>query len=356
MVTVSGPMKLAIGQGASPLQTPRAIGPSKEAARMSTSESDSAAEQQDAGAEPAETAAGEEKIGPDPFGACAPGALQARMRRFAGKLPRRARGGLLASLLFRLSGGKTRRPYDVVVFGDRKVRLHPYDNLCEKRLYAGEQFWDVDERSSLKAQIEVGAAADPNRPFIFIDAGANVGLYSLFVDAATREAGIPSKIIAVEPEPTVRERLTTNIALSEASITVIDQALGAEAGTVDLTVNTKNRGEGRIAGNTDEEPAGKTINVPVRTLHDLVTSLNLSRVDVLKIDIEGYEWPVLNAYFEAAPKALFPRTILLETVHGAKGEASALDLCVEHGYQIARQTRLNSILRRPPGGADDKGA
>ena len=51
---------------------------------------------------------------------------------------------------------------------------------------------------------------------------------------------------------------------------------------------------------------------------------------------------MLSAFFEAAPKALWPRLILLEV--SKHGDTPAYDLCLAKGYRLAKRTRINALL------------
>ncbi|MFQ5561933.1 MAG: FkbM family methyltransferase [Parvularculaceae bacterium] len=271
-----------------------------------------------------------------PFGTYAPEGLQAWARARANGLRSGQPGKWLRSILLRLAGGKARKPRDVVVFGDQRARLHPYDNICEKRVYAGAQLWDALERAALAEAI----CAHDGENFMFADIGANVGLYSLFARSVAREAGRAIRLLCVEPEPVVRARMAFNLrasgALDEAA--VLDWAIGPKSGEVSLYVNEKNRGENRLDG------AGDPVRVAARPLIDAFGAAGFDRVDAMKIDIEGAERPALEAFFRTAPAPLWPRLIILETAHD-RAEESALKLCLEHGYSIAVQTRLNAILK-----------
>ncbi len=75
----------------------------------------------------------------------------------------------------------SRQPVDVEALGAR-MRLHPYGNVCEKRILFTPQFFDPDELSYIRRRMEAKrAAAGPG--FVFLDIGANIGGYSLFVAA-----------------------------------------------------------------------------------------------------------------------------------------------------------------------------
>src|SRR3954471_4901599 len=90
------------------------------------------------------------------------------------------------------------RPVDTDVWGAR-ARLYPSRNICEKNALFTPQAFDVLERRMLAAAIERRVAA--GEKFTFIDIGANVGLYSLFVGAHAARGGGRARILAIEPQP-----------------------------------------------------------------------------------------------------------------------------------------------------------
>ena len=68
------------------------------------------------------------------WGALAPSNLQTMARNLAVQMPNNWLGQRINILMRQFTGAKLKRPYDVEVFGPMKARLHPYDNICEKRL------------------------------------------------------------------------------------------------------------------------------------------------------------------------------------------------------------------------------
>jgi FkbM family methyltransferase len=226
-------------------------------------------------------------------------------------------------------------PVDVPVFGTLHARLYPTTNRCEKRMFVGEKTWDGPERTAIG---EAMAAADPKRDFVFVDGGANVGMYSLSVIAQARALGRSVKVAAIEPDPVNLGRLLDNLAASaaqEASVTPV--ALGAERGTIRIESDQTNRGEVRISETGGTE-------VAMAPLAEVLAQQGLNHVDALKLDIEGHELPVLSAFFETAPKELWPRLILLEV--SKHGDTPAYDLCLAKGYRLAKRTRINALLAR----------
>lgn len=271
-----------------------------------------------------------------PFGVFRPGPIERAARSFAGALPDMPLARGAASLLLGPAGGRRRRAYDVAIFGAAKARLHPYDNLCEKRVFLAPQFWDRRERALLHVEIETGGA-----PFVFVDVGANAGLYSLFVAAAARAAGRPCSIIAVEPEATMRARMAFNFAASEVEATILPYAATTARGPVRLAISPEKRGESRLVESGGETVEGAPLGV-------MLAEAGVSRIDAMKIDIEGHEAAALGAFFSGAPEALYPRLLIVETLHEGPDRPTT-SLIVSRGYRVVLKTKLNTVFRREQG-------
>lgn len=270
----------------------------------------------------------------EPFGALAPTPAQDRWREIGSRLPRNYFGRKAASLLLGPAGGRARRAYDVEIFGSQRARLHPFDNICEKRVFLTPQLWDFSERAFLAELI----ARHEEPQFNFVDVGANVGLYSLFVRAETRRRGLALRAVCIEPDPEMRRRLEFNVIASQAEEEIKALAFAANSTTalLKLAVRADSRGMTRI------DEAGDLI-AQGRPLAELVS--DFERIDAMKVDIEGHEFPTLERFFDTAPPAAFPRALLIETQHEKEGR-SAFALAAARNYRTAVRTPLNVVLIR----------
>jgi FkbM family methyltransferase len=226
------------------------------------------------------------------------------------------------------------RPLDVEAFGAR-MRLYPYNNVCEKRILFTPQYFDPAERALLQSRM---------RPdFIFIDIGANIGGYSLFV-AAT--AGTRARILAIEPQPEIFERLTYNIAQNPfATVKAIDCAVADRDAEVTLFVDPDNRGETsmRII-KTDKESVA--IKVPAKALSSIVAEEGFERIDAMKLDVEGAEDLILEPFFQDVPPALWPQLLLIEFIP-QRWTMDLPALLDEIGYRPVLRTKHKAAFERP---------
>ena len=223
-------------------------------------------------------------------------------------------------------------PFDVTVAPGVKARLYPSTNRCEKRALCGVQIWDSVERAALQEAI----AQPSERPFVFLDVGANVGLYSLFANAYAQAAGRDIRLVAVEPSSEMGERLTVNAQVSGANVELIHSAVATEPGEVFLSDGGGNRGEGQLAS------AGEPVFA--MPLFQLCKTIGVSRIDALKLDIEGLDLAVLTQFLEKAPEALHPDLMILE-LDETSGDR-LIELTQAHNYLVTKRTRMNVVVRK----------
>jgi len=223
-------------------------------------------------------------------------------------------------------------PFDVTVAPGVKARLYPSTNRCEKRALCGVQIWDAAEREALHSAI----AKPSDQPFVFLDVGANVGLYSLFAHSYALAAKREIRLIAVEPSAEMGARLQVNAQASDAPIELIRSAIATEAGDVFLSDGDGNRGEGQLADSGEA--------VAAMTLLQLCEANSVDRIDALKLDIEGVDLAVLTQFFEQAPASLHPKMMILEL--DADSAAPLIALVQTHNYLITKRTRMNVVVTK----------
>ena len=224
------------------------------------------------------------------------------------------------------------QPVDIEALGAR-MRLYPEGNVCEKRVLFTPQYFDAQEREMLASRIRDG--------FSFIDVGANIGAYSLFVAA---RAGRGARILAVEPQPDIFARLTYNIAQNPfGTVKAIACALADKPGELTLFLDPANKGESsvRILNSTTASP----VKVPAMTLLALVEGEGYERIDAIKLDVEGAEDLILEPFLRDAPPSLWPGFIIIEDSR-QRWQSDLAGLLKRSGYRLVRQTRMNMLFER----------
>lgn len=177
----------------------------------------------------------------------------------------------------------------------------------------------------------------PSKDAICIDVGANIGSTAL---AWTRAARV-EKIFAFEPHPETYRRLMRNIKLNGASQIILPRqmALGAKEGEIMLFISE----EGTMAMKPGSYKwQGREISCPLMALDTFIKIEHISSIDILKIDIEGYE---VEALLGAAKALEITRRIVLE-YHSSELREQCWKLLLDHGFQIIERAPLLFGLRK----------
>ena len=228
-------------------------------------------------------------------------------------------------------------PFDVALDGV-KMRAYPAENYCD-RVVVGQGRWpEPAEHAALLPHLSPG--------MVFVDIGANVGAYALFV--AARAPG--ARILAFEPHPRTAGKLRFNLRANGAEAEVVEAAVGPP-GADGAEMELWSDGGGNVGG-TSLLPAATShakasVRVPVRPLLDMLAERGVARVDALKIDVEGFEDRALAPFLADAPEAMWPRAILLEHEHSGFWEADLAAMLAERGYAVAFESRQNRLYGRP---------
>lgn len=124
---------------------------------------------------------------------------------------------------------------------------------------------------------------------VLFDVGANSGEYALMLNSF-----FPSSTVhAFEPIPDMHQKIINNIR-NHSGIQAHQIAFGDQKGELPIFLNqeeTKLASLVTYRGNSAEE---MSIMVPVNTIDDFCTENEINHIDLLKIDVEGYELNVLR--------------------------------------------------------------
>jgi FkbM family methyltransferase len=164
-----------------------------------------------------------------------------------------------------------------------------------------------------------------------LDLGANVGMASLYFLTRWPQA----RLTAFEPNPRAFALLTRNLspaAFPAAEIQVEDSAISTAEGTVEFAVPVEN--PTAVYASISQRAGGgqMTERVTVPTVD--ARRLFAVPVDLVKLDIEGHEYPVLE---HALPAAGTVRSLIIEfheiRSHGEQCRALLTRLLGEQGYE-----------------------
>ncbi|WP_221740396.1 FkbM family methyltransferase [Stenotrophomonas sp. 278] len=124
---------------------------------------------------------------------------------------------------------------------------------------------------------------------VILDVGANIGLTTLL------HSRIAEHVHAFEPSPTTFQLLRENLERADRqNVTLHNVGLGEQAGTFELTFAPQNR-SGAFVSDQTQASVGHTIErIQIETLDEVVRRSHMPKIDMIKIDVEGFELQVLR--------------------------------------------------------------
>lgn len=172
---------------------------------------------------------------------------------------------------------------------------------------------------------------------IYVDVGANIGTLAL---SAASIVGSRGKVIAIEPHPVTFKYLNENVHLNKFSnVNLINSAVGANKGSIQFSNIKASDDQNKVLSQHSDG-----IEVRIDTLDNLLGAK--TNIDLLKIDVEGYEKFVL----EGAPLTLHKTDIVFfeswEKHFGGYGYSTTeiMEILKSYGFEVYK---LNSNTITP---------
>jgi len=234
---------------------------------------------------------------------------------------------ILKPMLFRRVEGNVR----AVVNG---VTMDLDVNECvDGALYFYPHLYDREELAFLLRRLGRGA--------VFLDVGAHIGFYTLMVGKQRPDA----RLIAIEADPLNAARLAGHLELNAmiARAAIVNKGVSDRVEELRLGIQLR----GNRSGNSFLHEHQGGVFVPCAPLLQLLQEARVDSVDAMKIDIEGFEFRVLQRFLTEAPRSLWPRAVVMEYFADHPNTGNAVQLLRSHGYDIVGRTKMNWLLAVP---------
>lgn len=218
-----------------------------------------------------------------------------------------------------------------VIYRNLRWICHPKDNSVERSLWLKQATEEEGEVDWLISRLGPGQ--------VLCDIGANCGVYAL-----TARAASGARVVAIEPNPVMRDRLAANMTLNGLDgIAVVAAAVGDAPGRLKLAMGSRwDFGQASLI----DRPNSAGIEVEVRPLSDILRDQGLTRVDAVKIDVEGFEDKALSGYLRSASESDLPSSLVIEHLHKKIWSTDLHALALSRGYELAGTTTNNFLFTR----------
>lgn len=187
---------------------------------------------------------------------------------------------------------------------------------------------------------------------VAVDVGANIGEITM---AAAHRVGSEGKVFAFEPMSSLYARLQEHIRANRMSqVTAVKCGLSDQAGSAQLFSasatfhdGTEHKGLGTLYSSTAR--ATPTEIIEIDTLDKYMERIDLAQVDLIKIDVEGAELPVLKGAGNTLLR--FRPYLIIEIQHETSEQAGykAVDILEYLAqldyrfYAIGRKAKLTAL-------------
>ncbi len=171
----------------------------------------------------------------------------------------------------------------------------------------------------------------------FIDVGANVGSYTILACAAIGARGY-----AFEPVPGTCQRLRENILLNhlENRVQCLNIGIGREQGSMHFTSSLGATNHALAMG----ERPDNAVSVAVSTLDAVLRDETPA---IVKIDVEGFETPVLEGALATLKKRTLHSVIIELNGSGRRygfDESTILGIMFDHGFKAYSYDPMDRVL------------
>lgn len=174
---------------------------------------------------------------------------------------------------------------EITTFGITfKILINPFFNSGVDEAIYKTGNWEPEIGEQLKKYLPLGG--------VFLDVGANIGYHSLFVATLLGEK---VQVYSFEPQQSIYGQFLDSINKNNLkNIKVFNVALSDHPGDETLYIREENSGGSTLLSLPEMESfhVDSTMKVKLVTLDSYINEWD--RVDLIKIDVEGYEYEVFK--------------------------------------------------------------
>jgi FkbM family methyltransferase len=184
---------------------------------------------------------------------------------------------------------------------------------------------------------------------VVVDVGANWGQHTLYM---SRLVGALGSVIALEPYPPAFVELQWHLAANSCrNVLALLVALSDQDGWASFQVGAHASVGSLVAAPERQTGSSAQISVTTRSLDTVVQLLKLSRLNLIKIDVEGAEALVLAGASEAITR--FQPALVID-LHTPEQDLAVARWLTQRGYRLQRLVGP-SILRTDRGWPHSEG-
>lgn len=244
-------------------------------------------------------------------------------------------GSALSAYKLILAVGTTSRPRYRALFlallrpfvrnGEITIRYRCYERYYKTTLRMSDL--SADCLSTRELAVSDIYRLDRNfRPDMVIDGGGNIGLFTLRAAASMPATeNHATRFVICEPLPRNILQIEKHLSMNGLQAEILPNCLGGTRRTIPFYCR-----EAHASSFDSNVPYSSAMEIPVILLQDAMGSAPASRI-LVKLDIEGMEIEVLQAYLPTEQRAVY----LVGELHNYPKNAPLMeDMCQKHGWLL----------------------
>ena len=184
-------------------------------------------------------------------------------------------------------------------------------NFKKNKLILGKyEFQTIKNDQGISTELQIYESHEPltthliinelKQDMVCIDLGSNIGYYAVIESNIIGESG---KIFAIEPSPINFPILKLNLENQKKNnFVAYTIGIGDKNEEMEFIISAKSNWSRIRMNNEKINSEDKVIKIPVKTLNSFVNENDIKKIDILRMDVEGFEYSILLGANEVLEK------------------------------------------------------
>jgi FkbM family methyltransferase len=195
-------------------------------------------------------------------------------------------------------------------FVNDKIKRSNMSFEKNKLILGKYEFQTIENDEGISTELQIYESHEPltthlminelKQDMVCIDLGSNIGYYAVIQSNMIGESG---KIFAIEPSPVNFPILKSNLENQKKNnFLAYNIAIGDKNEEMEFIISSKSNWSKIRMNNEKINPEDKIIKIAVKTLDSFVKENNITKIDILRMDVEGFEYNILLGANEVLEK------------------------------------------------------
>ena len=175
-------------------------------------------------------------------------------------------------------------------------------NFKKNKLILGKyEFQTIKNDQGISTELQIYESHEPltthlminelKEDMVCIDLGSNIGYYAVIESNIIGESG---KIFAIEPSPINFPILKLNLENQKKNnFVAYNIGIGDKNEEMEFIISAKSNWSRIRMNNEKINSEDKVIKIPVKTLNSFVNENDIKKIDILRMDVEGFEYNII---------------------------------------------------------------